>query len=216
MNIKDQISSRPIRVDHRCKRSTGAIVNEVSSTGVVCTGQQNHLRRGPSISDRSDDLLYRSSPGFDIEVMRLVHDAEDDLALALVFGRQCCPKGDELRIRWTTLSNDGTIPTGVVVNVNDTVSAQGQTALHQSVILAKVVRVQRATKVISNEELPSRRQAENVEGIIVDEVPHLSDTAARYIIDLTLVLSTTGHHTKVEASDVDTSESDFARRYGGT
>lgn len=102
--------------------------------------------------------------------MGLVHDAKDNLAVTLVVSGQLRPEADELVIGWTALSDNATVPAGVVVDINNTISAQRETTLNQLVILAKIVRVERTAKVVVDNELPSSRQAENVEGIRVDEV----------------------------------------------
>ena len=56
-------------------------------------------------------------------VMRLVHEPEQDLTLCGVLSRQLTPQTCELLIRWTTLSNDCSVPASIVMDIDKTVTA---------------------------------------------------------------------------------------------
>jgi len=77
---------------------------------ILISGKQNHLLLGDS-TNGSDDRLDGISPLVDVrDIMRLVHDAKDDLVLAGVFVGQLRPDVDELVIGRATLTDDLAIP----------------------------------------------------------------------------------------------------------
>jgi len=87
--------------------------------------------------------------------MGLVHDAKDDLAVVPVVLGQLDPKACELLICWAALADDGVVPSGVVVYVQDTIGASLQARLHETVVLLEDGLVERATEVEVDEVLPA-------------------------------------------------------------
>lgn len=87
---------------------------------------------------------------------RLVHQTKCNLVVALVLGRDLRPKTGELGVSGTTLTHDGTVPTSIIVDINNAkCSARVQAALDLSVVGLPVVGIEGATKVVVEEELPS-------------------------------------------------------------
>ena len=87
---------------------------------------------------------------------RLVHQTKRNLIVALVLRRDLRPKTGELGVSGTTLTHDGTVPTSIIVDINNAkCSARVQAALDLSVVGLPVVGIEGATKVVVEEELPS-------------------------------------------------------------
>lgn len=98
--------------------------------GVGAAGHEDHVVRGDG-TDGSHSGLDSVGPGTDCEVMRLVHDAKDDVCVVGVLGCQRSPEGSELVVCGPRggLADDVAVPSGVVVNVNDAFgSGVGQAA----------------------------------------------------------------------------------------
>ena len=70
--------------------------------------------------------------------MRLIHNPEDNLSLALVCGSKLTPDIRELRVGRPTLTNNLIVPPSVVVYINDTRRSSRKTSLNQGVVLAKI------------------------------------------------------------------------------
>ena len=83
------------------------------------------------------------------------------------------PEIAELVVRWSALADNTPIPAGVVVHVEDAEGAGCETRLHDLVIGAEEGLVQRTTKVVVDEVLPSDGKAKEVELVIRREVLHL-------------------------------------------
>ena len=117
---------------------------------------------------------------------RLVHQAKGDLVVALVLRRNLRPKASELGVRRSSLANDPTVPTGVVVDVNDAKCSAGvQATLDLLVVRGPIVGVQCASEVVVEQELPSDRNAEGVQAVVFSKVLHLIDTDLAGIDDAT-------------------------------
>lgn len=87
---------------------------------------------------------------------RLVHQTKCNLIVALVLRRDLRPKTGELGVSGTTLTHDGTVPTSIIVDINNAkCSARVQAALDLSVVGLPVVGIEGAPKVVVEEELPS-------------------------------------------------------------
>lgn len=108
---------------------------------------------------------------------RLVHHTESNLSVALVLGSNLRPKAGKLDVGRTALADNGAVPAGVVVNVNDTHGSTGvQAALDLLVISGPVVGVEGAANSV-HEVLPANGETEGVEAIVSDEVLHLVETS---------------------------------------
>ena len=134
---------------------------------------------------------------------RLVHQTKGNLAVPLVLRRNLRPKASELSVRRTALTNDRTVPTGVVVDVNDAKCSAGvQTALDQLVVRGPVVGVEGAAKVVVEQELPSDRKAEGVQAIVLDEMLDLVNADLPGIHNVGGLAGSIDGATKVEAGDL--------------
>ena len=133
----------------------------------------------------------------------LVHQAKCDPAVALVLGRDLRPKAGELGVCRTALTNDRSVPTGVVVDVNDAKRSTGvQTSLDLSVVRGPIVGVERATKVVVEEVLPSDRNAEGVQAVVFDKVLHLVETDLAGVDDTAGLAGSIDGAAEVESGDL--------------
>ena len=95
------------------------------------------------------------------------------------------------------------------MDVDNTRSPSVQADLDEGVVLSKVVGIKGASKSVVGEPLPSDRQAEDVQAVILDEVVHLTLTVASTIegegrSHTRGVAGSIGTTTKIETSDIDT------------
>lgn len=125
------------------------------------------------ISDRCDGRLDSLRPCGDSKIMWFVHDAEDDIRIVRVFGSEGRPQRRELIIRGTALADDAAIPTGVVMDVEDTLGARVEAARHEVIVLAKIRGVQIATHDIVREVLPAHCDTKHVKIIVAGKMLHL-------------------------------------------
>ena len=115
---------------------------------------------------------------------RLIHQTKGDLVVTLVLCRDLRPKTSELCVCGPTLSYDRTVPTCVVVNVNNAKCGTGvQATLNLFIIGRPVAGIEGATKVIVQKELPSNWDPEGVKPVVVDKVLHLVDTSLSWVYD---------------------------------
>jgi len=71
--------------------------------------------------------------------MGFVHDTKSNLGLVAILLSQLLPNVRQLRVGWSTLSNDLTVPSSVVVDVQNTQgSARVQTSLYKAVVLLEI------------------------------------------------------------------------------
>jgi len=183
VNIEDEVCEATVQVLDSAERSSGAVVDEVSSGSVTSTRKKDLLAGSTRSADSSHGSLSGRGPAGDVQVMRLVHEAKDDLAVGLVLGRELAPKVGELSVRGSTLTDDRAIPASVVVDVDDARSTTGQATLNELVVLAEVGCVKCATEVVVEEVLPANWEAEDVETIILDEVVDLVDSIGTGVDD---------------------------------
>ena len=172
MRLVDELARRPVTIDDARQRR-GRIVLEAADGVVVGAGQEDHLCLGAVVADGVDDLLDGGGPGRHVEVVRLVHDAEDDVGLRCVFLGELGPEVGELVVGRSALADDAAVPSGVVVHVDDAERAGRKARLHDLVVGTEEVCVQRASEVVVDEVLPSDRNAEEVELVILGKVLHL-------------------------------------------
>jgi hypothetical protein len=87
---------------------------------------------------------------------RLIHQTEGDLVVALVLGRNLRPEAGELGVSGTTLTHDGTVPTSIIVDVDNAKRGTSvQATLNQSIVGLPVVGIEGATKIVVEKELPT-------------------------------------------------------------
>ena len=118
----------------------------------------------------------------ELTLVRLVHDAHYYFILLRILCRQLAPQTGEVTVFGSTLTNDLSVPAGVVVNIDNTVSTSDQTSLDQGVVFGEIRRVQRATDLIIDEVLPPNGQSERVQTIVVNEVLHLTRTILTVVL----------------------------------
>ena len=69
-------------------------------------------------------------------------------------------------ICWTTLADDATVPTSVVVDINDALgAADAKAVLHDGVVSSEKGRIECAAKFVVDEVLPTDWKTEDVEAI---------------------------------------------------
>jgi hypothetical protein len=114
--------------------------------------------------------------------MRLIHEAHYDFFFLSVLRGQLTPQVGEMFIFRATLTDNLSIPAGIVVDVNDTVSTSDQASLDQVVVFLEIRCVESATNLVVDEILPPNGQTEDVQTVVVDEVLHLTSTVLAIIL----------------------------------
>jgi hypothetical protein len=133
----------------------------------------------------------------------LVHQAKGNSGVALVLGRDLRPKAGELGVCRSALANDSTVPTGIVVDVDNAKRSTGvQAALDQLVVRGPVVGVEGAAEVVVEQVLPSDRKAEGVQAVVLDEMLDLVDADLAGIDNVGGLASSVDGATEVESSDL--------------
>ena len=154
MRLIDQFGGGPVIIlDGRQSRGRGSLKS--TDSVVISAGEKDHLGRGAVMTNGFDGNLNAGSPGGHVEIVRLVHQAEDDVALRGVFPRELGPETGELLIRWSSLTDDATVPAGVVVHVEDAEGACCETCLHDLVVGVEEGLVQWTSEIVVDEVLPS-------------------------------------------------------------
>ena len=172
MHLIDQFVSRSVTIQD-AGQSWGRGGLEAANGVVVCAREEDHLGRGAVATNRMDDLLERGSPFGHVKFVRLVHQAEDDVALRGVFLSELAPEVGELVVRDSALADDAAVPTGVIVHVEDAEGPGCETRLHDLVVGAEEAFVQRTSKDVVDEILPSDGKAKEVERVILRKMLHL-------------------------------------------
>lgn len=143
--------------------------------------------------------------------------AKYDLRGALILRGDGCPESSELVIGGSSLANDLndtldtlhyqkvqntdlSVPSGVVVDINDAISTSVQaclavcltvssdhlsilyTHLDKIIVFDKVGIIEGTAKDVVGEELPANRKTESIETISVDKVLHLPNTIGAFEI----------------------------------
>ena len=103
------------------------------------------------------------------------------------------------------------------MDIDNAVCASVQTSLNESIVFSEIIFVDISTKNVVRQELPSHRQTENVEAIIIDEVLHLSLSIMAIVLKQRWPsgasgATSVGVASKVKSSDVDTCEAELACR----
>ena len=111
--------------------------------------------------------------------MRFVHQSEHYSLLFGILRGKLFPQACEIVVCGPAIGADEfPVPAGVVVDVDYAVGAGVKAALHQSVVALEVGFVERAAELVVDKELPSDRQTEDVELVVLDEMSHLACTGS--------------------------------------
>ena len=154
MRLIDQSVGGPVIIPN-ARQSRGRSSLKSTDSVIISAGEKNHLRGGAVMTNGIDGILNAGGPNGHVEIVRLVHQTEDDVTLRGVFPRELSPKTSELFIRWSPLTDDATVPASVVVHVEDTESACCETCLHNAVVGVEKGLVQWTSEIIVDEVLPS-------------------------------------------------------------
>jgi hypothetical protein len=152
--------------------------------------------------------------------MWFIHDTEDNLGLAAVLLRKLSPYVRQLRVRWSTLTNNCSIPSSIVVDIEDAQRCtRVQASLYEAIVLCEVVPIQSTAELVVEQELPAHGETESVERVILDKVVHLCQCSASTDDVVRLVRSCQGAFavdgaSEVETGDVDTSILDLGAARG--
>jgi hypothetical protein len=175
--VEDELAGGAVRVLD-CEKCRAAVLDESAGRSVVGTGEEEVLRSGTGLANSGDRSLDGCSPGRHCEVVRLVHQTECDVLLGLVLRGNLRPDIGELGVGGSTLTDDRTVPSGVVVQVDDAKRTGCQTTLDQLIVSSQDGCIKSAAKLVLDEVLPADGQAVGVELVILGEVLHLGDTVA--------------------------------------
>lgn len=74
-----------------------------------------------------------------------------------------------------SLSHNLSTPSGIIMNVNHTISTGSQTSIHQLIVDREFTLIKIASWSVVDKILPAYREAEDVEFEVVGEMLHLSD-----------------------------------------
>ncbi len=99
-------------------------------------------------TDCSDCCLRTDYPFIKDEIVRLVHQFEDDEFVVGVLRCQLRPQIREFFICRSALPNNTPIPPRKVVHIEHTVGAHGQAGLHELIICGEVRLVQRSDFIV--------------------------------------------------------------------
>ena len=138
MRLIDQFVGRSVTV-HDGGQSRRGVGLEAADGVVVRSGEEDHLSSCAVVTDGVDGLLDADGPGGHVEVVWLVHQAEDNVVLRGVFLGELGPEIAELVVRRSALTDDAAVPAGVIMHVEDAEGAGCETSLHDSVVSAEEV-----------------------------------------------------------------------------
>ena len=107
--------------------------------------------------------------------MRLIHDVEYNLTIALIVIGERGPERSKRRVRRTALSDNLAIESGIGVHIDDAISSRVQAGRYNLIELGKIGGVQGARGRSTSQICPANSQSESVETFL-HEVPHLPRT----------------------------------------
>lgn len=118
VNIKDQLAGAAERI--RNLNEEGASLGGERLCRRPAAAWKKEVVRSSGGADSVDSSLHGVDPGRDRRnIVRLVHDAENDALVAAILLSELSPDALELGVGGTTLSNDAPVPARVVVQVDD-------------------------------------------------------------------------------------------------
>lgn len=181
MDIEDQVCEGSVQIGDTAQ-SISTVSHEVLGTSPVGTGEKDVIRSRSAGTDSTDSALQSSGPGVDVrDVMRLIHESENDFGLVRVFRRETSPKASELAGVDTSLPDNATIVPSVVVDVDNTVGSDAKTGLDEFVIFAKGCGVELSEYSLV-QVLPANGQTEGVEAVFAFEEGHLANAVGTTIL----------------------------------
>lgn len=113
------------------------------------------MRRGSGLSDCRHGRLAALGPHLDVQIVRFIHEAEDDLVPLGVVRRELLPQAGEDLVTRAPLANDSAVVPRKVVQVEHAVCAGIQTSLNQLVEIAEIDLVQPAGGLTRRDVLPA-------------------------------------------------------------
>ncbi len=176
VHVEEEAPGAPVRVGDVGERGRAPAAHQRRGAVEVGPRQQDRLGRGAGVADRRDRLLARGRPEGDVEVVRLVHELEDDLVRRRVLGRQLRPERHELVVGRPPLADDASVPPRKVVDVDHAVCARRQARLDQLIVFSQVRRIQGRAELVVGQELPRDRCIVEIY-VLVPEVNVLNSTA---------------------------------------
>lgn len=136
-------------------------------------GKQDVLRRSTGGSNGVDRDLERLGERPDVgDIVRFVHQPKDDFGVRAVLLGQLFPDASQLSVGRSTLSDDSAVPTSIVVEVEDGVSALGEGVLDELVVSGKPGRVEGPAELTTDGGVPAKGKSEDV-GSVLDKVVDL-------------------------------------------
>lgn len=225
VDVEDEVGGGAVEVLDLEESGAGAVGDESGSVGPFVAGEEDLVAGGAGLADGGHGGLDGGGPGVDGDVVLgrgvsteeacgsvgafqrgtygLVHKTESNLVVALVLGSDLRPNAGELSISRPALADNGAVPAGVVVEVDNAEGGAGiQAALDLLVVGGPVGRVKGATDLVVDKVLPANGDTESVEAVVVDEVLHLVETSLAGVDDVTDSASTVSAAAEVEASDL--------------
>jgi hypothetical protein len=131
------------------------------------------LRRSTGGSNGIDRDLERLGERPDIgDIVRFVHQPKDDLSVRAVLLGQLFPDASQLSVGRSTLSDDPAVPSSIVVQVEDGVSALGEGVLDELVVSGEPGRVEGPAELTTDGGVPAKGKSEDV-GAVLDKVVDL-------------------------------------------
>ena len=178
VHLEDKLVLGTVRVADVEQGRAGGGIEAADGVGVGAR-EEDELGGGAGGADGVDGGLEGVGPDADVEVVGLVHQAEDDVGLAGVGLGELGPEGGEVVVGGAALADDVAVPAGVVVDVDDAVGAGGQAGSHDVVVGGEEVGVERTAEHSVDEVLPADGEAEDIEAVISGEMVHLIRSHAR-------------------------------------
>lgn len=196
VDVEDEVGGAAVEVGDLGESGARAVIDECAGVGPLVAREEELVGGSTGLADGGDGCLDGGGPLADVDVVlveksvwwikmgrlklvmtyRLVHDAESDLIVALVLGGNLRPEAGKFGVAGTALADNGAVPAGIVVNVDNAHGSTGsQAVLDLGVEDAPVLGVESAADGV-DEVLPADRNTEGVESVIVDEVLHLVKT----------------------------------------
>ena len=133
--------------------------------------------------------------------MRLVHQPEHDLGLPRILLGQLGPNASELSIGRSALTDNPTVPSSVVVEVQDGISSLAQDVLNELVVLSEPRGVEVPAQGATDGRVPAKGKSEDVGSVLAKVVDlGLGGVGGGQWVDVVARVASVGVGTKVEAA----------------